>query len=106
MHIVKFYSYSGLSGLPHEYQDDELGDARAYVARRLRKARKSGHHVITLQRGKQWEICEPDDCALIPDSAGVLTMRQAHAYECRECGSPYDDCDDAARCCSDEYSDE
>ena len=96
MYHVRFYAHSGLSGLPREYETRE--EARAYAARRLRNLRRSGHRCYTLARGEEWESQEPEDCALVPDTAGLLCLTRS-VFRCRECDSAWDTRDDALVCC-------
>lgn len=97
MYRVKHHAYCGMAGLPHEFQD--RGDARDYVAARLRATRAAGYPVTTLTTGEEWEILEPDDCHMVPDACGTLTLREKYKYECRECGTGHDDREEAAMCC-------
>lgn len=97
MFRVQFYSHSGLSHAPLDF--DTAAEARAEIAQRIRTARNSGHHVDTLERGRDWEVCEPEGCAMVPDSAGLLSLSQFYPFECPECGSGHDTRDDAAACC-------
>ena len=65
-------AYCGMT-LPHGEYDSEA-DARERVQRRIAFAEKFGAEVIQLDP-QTWEICEPDDCMLVPDWCGVLHMR-------------------------------
>lgn len=99
MFRVRFFSHSGLSHAPQDW--DTAAEAREDVASRLRTARNSGHHVDTLERGRDWEVCEPEDCAMVPDSAGLLSLTQFYPFECAECGCGHDTREDAGTCCED-----
>jgi hypothetical protein len=64
-------------------------DCRKAAARRIRFLRADGFPVATLEPGQAWEVQEPEDCCLVPDSCGVLRMSpvQVRVFECWECGS-------------------
>ena len=79
------YSFTFGAGIPLE---GEMDDIRESAAMHLRAARNSSHPVSTLERGQKWEITEPDDCAMIPDTAGILELETYSQHgECRECDS-------------------
>lgn len=73
---VMFYAYCGMSHMVGGYEYP-LGEARELAARIIRKRRKSGHPVWTLNKGTKWEVGEPEDCPMVPDSAGILSIRPA-----------------------------
>lgn len=97
MQRVQHHSYCGMSGVPACF--DTRAEARQYVADRLRRYRRN-FQVTTLESGKQWEILEPSDCAMVPDACGTLSL-QSVTYECRECGCQHDTPHDALHCCAD-----
>lgn len=99
MFRILFAAHCGMSNVPVEYDDGDI--ARAEIAKRLRRRRNDGHIVTTLEKGKQWEIGEPEDSIMVPDTAGILTLEEytepvdegdpedtdAHQYgECSHCG--------------------
>lgn len=90
-----------MSGVPTCFDTDS--EARDYVARKLRRARR-GYRVTTLVLGKSWEVLEPYDCLMVPDACGTWDLERV-TYECRECGSDHDTPHDALHCCAD-YSEE
>lgn len=99
MYILKFAAFSGLS---YECARGDRGEVRNYAARLIRLRRKRGHVVTcNVRRGEArlYEIGEPDGCAMVPDTAGMLRLGQEFAYKCRECGQGYDDREDAGMCC-------
>jgi hypothetical protein len=60
---------------PHVVQGDLTADEARDLIRRLnRRARKRRHDVTKVEKGV-WEHSAPDDCAMIPDSAGYLMLR-------------------------------
>lgn len=105
MYRLRFHSYCGLSGIPEDfaecesYDADARRDARRECAQRLRDARATGVPVAIVERGAEWEVSEPDDCALIPDSAGLLTLTRT-TWECRECGCEHGNREAAGECCA------
>jgi hypothetical protein len=54
-----------------------LPDARLKAARVIRNFRKRiGGETILVHRGKEWELCEPEDCFMVPDQCGVLCLEE------------------------------
>lgn len=99
MYILRFSSFSGLS---YECARGDRGEVRNYAARLIRLRRKRGHVVTcNVRRGdtRFYEIGEPNGCAMVPDTAGMLRMYKTFEYECPECGQGYDDREDAGMCC-------
>jgi hypothetical protein len=67
-------AYCGMR-VPHgEFETRD--DARAAVARIIRRRRRQGFPVTTLKPGEQWEIQEPEDCFMVPDQCGVLALTE------------------------------
>jgi len=97
VYTVQHFSYCGMSGIAERFDDST--DARAEAADRLRRYRRR-YRVAMLTRGQEWEILEPENCAMVPDSCGILTLRRQF-FQCRECGSRYDTRHDALHCCCD-----
>lgn len=95
MYKVNHASYCGTDSVPSCF--DERQEARDYAADRLRRYRRR-FNVVTLKRGAQWEVCEPDDAAMVPDACGTLSLSHV-TYECRECGCQCDTPHDALHCC-------
>ena len=97
MFQVNHFGYCGMADVPSTYECSE--HARDYAAERLRRYRRR-FRVVTLEPGKAWEICEPDNCTMVPDACG--TLRLSHiTYECRECGSACETREEWAHCCAD-----
>jgi hypothetical protein len=97
MFRVQHYAYCGLADVPACH--DERAEARKYTAERLRRYRRR-FHVVTLERGSRWEICEPDNCTMVPDACG--TLRLIHqTFDCRECGTDHETHEHALHCCAD-----
>jgi len=79
-------THYGYSGIRIPIMDEaEPADCRATVARRLRSLRRHGFPIATLERGREWEIQEPEDRFLVPDACGLLTLEDDPTYE-RTCG--------------------
>ena len=95
MITVQHQAYCGMSSVPHAF--DTLPDARAYVAHKLARLRRR-YPIITHVNGSEWEVCEPNDCAMVPDACGVLRLNHI-TVECRECGSACETEHDARACC-------
>lgn len=100
MHHVQFFPFCGLSMRRIDFSEE--ADARQYIADRLRRLRRAGMRVRSLRFNGTvaWESIEPGTAVAVPDTAGVLESWEAFEHECRECGSRYDDRDDAAACCA------
>ena len=97
MYRLNHVAYCGMPGVP-EYFDDPQ-DARKDAAERLRRYRRR-YAVTTLERGKEWEIMEPEDSVLVPDACGVLYLSHI-TFECKECGTACETKTEARQCCAD-----
>lgn len=69
---VSFYAFCGMP-IPHA-EGMTREEARDHCAEYLRRYRRKGRTVTTLNRGRRWEILEPEDCMMIPDDAGTLRL--------------------------------
>lgn len=87
MYAIQFSAYCGMSWPIQEYDDKQLGRDR--IAQFLKHRRKQGYPVATLERGKEWEIQEPEGCMMVPDACGVLSL-EAITGTCRWCGSEFE----------------
>ena len=96
MYRVQHHAYCGLSTVPVTFEDRQ--DARALAAEKIRRARRR-FHVVTLERGAQWEILEPENCTLVPDACGTLAIHHT-TFECRECGCDHETREHARDCCA------
>ena len=70
---LSFSAYCGMSY-------DIPGDDRAAAARFIRRRRKNGQRVVKL-RANRWECQEPDNCSMIPDTAGILCLDDEDDFE-------------------------
>ena len=68
---LTFYSYCGMSNKIVE--DGDIDKCRSKAAKVLRSRRNNGHFVTKVDDNK-WECQEPEDCSMIPDSAGTLVL--------------------------------
>ncbi len=97
MFKLRFSAYCGMSH--NIVTTDERTVARCHAADALRRAREHGLKPTTLTRGEWWEICEPENCVMVPDECGQLYLRH-ETFECRECGSEHETADAARECCA------
>jgi len=97
MYSLVMSSYCGMSRTIGNADTDGT-DARRAAAALIRRRRRQGFPVTTLERGREWEVLEPADCAMVPDACGQLYIRH-DTFDCRECGHACETRDDAARCC-------
>lgn len=74
MFVVNHVGYCGMAQ-PRETFDDRQ-DARRRIAGKLRYYRKRDFPVSVIEKGREWEIEEPEDCLLIPDTCGVVTLTE------------------------------
>lgn len=66
------YSWNGCHGIPEDFESED--DARARVAERIRELVRDGFPVSMRERGRKWEVLEPEGCALVPDECGELVL--------------------------------
>jgi hypothetical protein len=69
---VKHVGYCGMSGIPETFNCEQ--EARDYIASELKNYRKQGYGIDVLVKGKMYEILEPDNCVLVPDNCGFLSL--------------------------------
>src|SRR5579864_5248574 len=79
------HAYCGMS-IP--IKEGAKDDVRSAAARYLRRLRREGFPVVTMESGREWEIQEPEDSVLVPDECGLLTIRAipVPTFRCWECG--------------------
>jgi hypothetical protein len=73
-HALNLYPYCGMG--PVRLSDGGRGDCRAVAARLLRRRRRQEFPVLTLEPGRAWEICTPDDAFGVSDLEGVLRLER------------------------------
>jgi len=69
---LKFAAHSGLGA--YEVEEGDLAECRVAAAKLLRRRRRQDHPCTTLKIGQEWEVSEPEDCLMVPDTAGILWM--------------------------------
>ena len=63
-------SFSAFCGMSYDISGDDI---RVAAARFIRRRRKNGQTVVKLGDNR-WECQEPENCSMIPDTAGVLCL--------------------------------
>jgi hypothetical protein len=63
-------SFSAYCGMTYDISGD---DVRVAAARFIKQRRKNGQTVVKL-RHNVWECQEPENCVIIPDTAGILCL--------------------------------
>lgn len=100
------YAYCGMHvPIIDTYDRAEREEARSRAARRLRSMRQQGYPVVTLERGRKWEVQEPEDCVLVPVECGILSLSavKPKTFRCWNCG---DDIEEGESCNCQEPVDE
>lgn len=69
---VDFTAFCGMSNRTREYRDPQ--EARDYVASIISLRRRQGMTVSRLVKGGEWEVREPETAAMVPDTAGIMTL--------------------------------
>lgn len=70
MHTLRFSAYCGMSW---RIAQGDLQSCRIAAAKILRKRKREGHAIVKLKPNK-WECQEPENCMMVPDTAGVLVL--------------------------------
>jgi hypothetical protein len=86
---LTLFAYCGMPvPILDEHDQADKSDCRSKAARMIKEARQAGSFVSCLEPGMEWEIGEPEGCSLVPDSAGILSIRpvQIRAFVCWDCG--------------------
>jgi hypothetical protein len=68
------HAYCGMDVPYGEFED--RAEARSEAAKLVQLRRREGYPVTTLERGRQWEIQEPENCMMVPDECGVLALHK------------------------------
>ena len=84
------HAYCGMPIPLEEKEDKET--CRQAAARRIRSLRLQGFPVVTLDKGRRWEVQEPEGTFLVPDECGILLLAQEPSPygACPECGDEWD----------------
>lgn len=96
MYRIKHISHCGM--LTFSERADDEAEVRALAANLIKKFRRKGLVVTTLDSGEEWEVLEPQDCVMVPDDCGVIRVYHV-TFECRECGSRHEFKQDSLECC-------
>jgi hypothetical protein len=80
-------SFSAFCGMSYDIAGD---DVRLAAARFIRRRRKNGQRVVKL-RDNVWECQEPENCSMIPDTAGVLSLDESSDENEEEYYEEYND---------------
>lgn len=67
--------FSSFSGMTWEINRGDKSECRTSAAEVLRKRRKTGHFIRKL-KPNVWECQEPENCFMIPDTAGCLYLKK------------------------------
>jgi hypothetical protein len=70
-HRLDHFAYCGM---PIPILEGSEEECRQRAARRLSYLRSEEFPIITRVIGREWEICEPEDCCLVPDLCGILAI--------------------------------
>jgi hypothetical protein len=73
VYTLNHYAYCGMR-VP--LGEGDYREMRAKAASIIRRRRRQGFPVVQLDR-HEWEIQEPEDCFMVPDQCGVMTLRKA-----------------------------
>jgi hypothetical protein len=87
-YTLDYYAACGMH-IPILKADRE--DTRAKAASWLRSLRRDGFPIATLEKGREWEVREPADCAMIPDECGILRLKKipVRMHTCRACDEEF-----------------
>jgi len=80
-------SFSAFCGMSYDIPGDDI---RVAAARFIRRRRKNGQRVVKL-RDNVWECQEPENCSMIPDTAGVLSLDESSDENEEEYYEEYND---------------
>jgi hypothetical protein len=72
-YTLSLHAYCGVTDPIDDGLD--LAEARQRAARLIRRRRRQDFPVAVLEKGRRWEIQEPEDCFMVPDCCGVLILR-------------------------------
>ena len=72
---VNFYAYCGMA---YNVFKGTLTECRECIAGRImrRRRREGAGPVAVLEKGKRWEFRSAEDVIMVPDSDGILTLRE------------------------------
>lgn len=73
MFTLNFFAYCGMSMKIAEGEETAVRKAAANL---LRRRRNQDFPVWCLNKGNKWEIGEPEDCMMVPDTSGILKITE------------------------------
>lgn len=65
-------------------EKDAIAWARKTAAERIRLMRRRGFPTMIVTMGEEWEVLEPDDCAMVPHEAGIISLSLPFAEQREE----------------------
>ena len=71
MYTLNFSAYCGMS---MKIAEGDYETVRHAAAKILRRRKNNDFPVWCLEKGKKWEIGEPEDCMIVPDDSGILKI--------------------------------
>lgn len=74
MFTLNFFAYCGMSSM--KIAEGEESAVRKAAANLLRRRRNQDFPVWCLDKGNKWEIGEPEDCMMVPDTSGILKITE------------------------------
>lgn len=78
------FKFSAYCGMTYEVEHDSEKGLRKAAANFIRKRRNNGQPVVKL-RENVWECQEPENCLMIPDTAGILSIDTSEPeFDCEE----------------------
>lgn len=72
--IVTHYSRSMGTNLPVDREFTTEDDALEYARELVNRMEAKGVHVSEIKPGREWEVTEPDDAAMVPDESGIISI--------------------------------
>jgi hypothetical protein len=73
-YTLTLHAYCGMAE-PIGDNGMDLDDARQEAARLIRRRRRQDFPITVIEKGRKWEVEEPEDCFMVPDCCGVLILR-------------------------------
>ena len=87
------------------HQRGDMATCRDLAASYLRRLREDGFPIAVLSPGREWEILEPDDALMRPDTCGIMAIVEDPALRaCDNCGCEFQgDGNFCSPCCAASY---
>ena len=90
-------------GMAYTLAEGTRDDCQETIAGFLEKRRAEGFTVSALDGRAAWELTELEDAAMVPDTAGIVSLVPPPYFLCVECSSAFEEHIDAAGCCELEH---